>query len=75
MSAIAAYNHLLDGCAAACEWFGNLAGFFEFKPLCRAVKNSKPLEKPLEIADHVFCPHKKITSRSIRISGVLIVII
>ncbi len=30
-----------------------------------------PLEKPLKIADYVFCPHKKITSRTIRISGAL----
>jgi hypothetical protein len=29
------------------------------------------LEKPLEIADYVFCPHKKITARTIRISGAL----
>jgi hypothetical protein len=28
---------------------------------------------PLEIADYVFCPHKKITSRKIRNSGALIV--
>jgi hypothetical protein len=29
---------------------------------------------PLEIDDYVFCPHKKITSRTIKISGSLIVI-
>jgi len=32
-----------------------------------------PLEKPLEITDYVFYQHKKITSRTIRISGALIV--
>jgi uncharacterized Fe-S cluster-containing radical SAM superfamily protein len=32
-------------------------------------KSLGPLKKPLEIADNVFCPHKKITSRTIRISG------
>jgi hypothetical protein len=31
--------------------------------------------KPLEIADYVFCPHKKINSRTIRNSGALIVIV
>jgi hypothetical protein len=36
-------------------------------------KSLGPLEKPLEIADFVFCPHRKITSRTIRISGALIV--
>jgi hypothetical protein len=36
-------------------------------------KSLSPLEKPLEFADYVFCPHKKITSRTIRISGTLIV--
>jgi hypothetical protein len=35
-------------------------------------KSLGPLEKPLEIADYVFCPHKK-TSRTIRIGGTLIV--
>jgi hypothetical protein len=34
----------------------------------RGQKNLGPLEKPLEIADYVFCPHRKIT-RTIRISG------
>jgi hypothetical protein len=38
-------------------------------------KSIGPLEKPLEIADYVFCPHNKTTSRTIRISGALIVII
>ncbi len=28
---------------------------------------------PLEMADYVFCPHKKITSRTIKISVALIV--
>jgi hypothetical protein len=32
-----------------------------------------PLEEPLEIADYMFCPHKKITSRTIRNNGALIV--
>jgi hypothetical protein len=37
-------------------------------------KSLGPLEKPLEIADYVFCPHKKkLTSRTIRNSGALIV--
>jgi hypothetical protein len=35
-------------------------------------KSLGPLEKPFEIADYVFCPHKK-TSRTIRLSGALIV--
>jgi hypothetical protein len=38
-------------------------------------KNLGPLEKPPEIADNVFCTHKKITSGTIRISGALIVIV
>jgi hypothetical protein len=37
-------------------------------------KSLGPLEEPLEIADYVFCPHKKLTSRTIRISGALLVI-
>jgi hypothetical protein len=32
-----------------------------------------PSKKPLEITYYLFCPHKKITSRTIRISGGLIV--
>ncbi len=36
-------------------------------------KSLEPPEKPLEIADYEFCPHKKITSRTIGISGALIV--
>jgi hypothetical protein len=36
-------------------------------------KNLGPLEKPLEIADYVFCLHKKITSHTTRNSGALIV--
>ncbi len=40
-----------------------------------AQKSLGPLEKPLEIADYVFCPHRKISSRTIRNSGALIVII
>jgi len=35
--------------------------------------NLGPLEKPLEIADYVFFPHKKITFRMIRNSAALIV--
>jgi hypothetical protein len=35
----------------------------------------KKLKKPLEIANYVFCLHKKISSRTFRISGRLIVII
>jgi hypothetical protein len=31
------------------------------------------LDKPLEIDDYLFCPHKKITSRTIRNNGALIV--
>jgi hypothetical protein len=31
------------------------------------------INKPLEIDDYVFCPHKKITSRTIRNNGALIV--
>jgi hypothetical protein len=37
-------------------------------------KKSFPVEKPLEIADYVFCTHKKITYCRIRISGALIAI-
>jgi hypothetical protein len=37
----------------------------------RGQKSLGPFEKPLEIADYVFCPHKKITSRTNRISGTL----
>jgi hypothetical protein len=31
------------------------------------------VKKKLEIADYVFCPHKKISSRTIRNGGALIV--
>jgi hypothetical protein len=31
-----------------------------------------PSNKPLKITDYVFCPYKKITSRTIRITGTLI---
>ncbi len=33
----------------------------------------KMIKKPIEIAEYVFCTHKKITSRTIRISGTLLV--
>jgi hypothetical protein len=33
------------------------------------VKKVLALEKPLEVADYVFFPHKKIASRTFRISG------
>jgi hypothetical protein len=36
-------------------------------------KSLCPLEKTLKIADYMFCPHKIITSRTIRISGTLLV--
>ncbi len=38
-------------------------------------KGVRPLKKSLEIADYVFCTHKKITSLTVRIIDVLIVII
>jgi hypothetical protein len=37
-------------------------------------KSLGPIEKPLEIAKYVFFPRKKLTPRTIRISGALIVI-
>ncbi len=36
-------------------------------------KSLGPLEKTLEIADYMFCLHKKITSRTIRTNDALIV--
>jgi hypothetical protein len=37
-------------------------------------KKSWPHRNPLELADYVFCPNKKITSRTIKISSILTVI-
>jgi hypothetical protein len=40
----------------------------------RAQKVLSPLEKSLEMPHYVVCPRKKIASRTLRISGTLIVI-
>jgi hypothetical protein len=36
----------------------------------RGQKSDGPLEKPLEMADYVFCPHKKITPPTLLESAV-----
>ncbi len=54
---------------------------FFFTPNCPSRRSGQlggekslgSLEKPLDIADYVFYPHKKITSRTNRISGTIIV--
>jgi hypothetical protein len=39
----------------------------------RGKKGLGPLEKPREMPHYMFCPRKKITSRTFKISGALIV--
>jgi hypothetical protein len=57
---------------------GHLLGFFchYIAPRCGQFRNDKslgPLEKPVEMAYYVFCPHKKEPFAPFRISGTLTV--
>jgi len=74
-------------CILAKHIIGNFSRFFEEASTCwtpkialRCAKDNlevekvlAPSKKPIKIADHVFCTHKKITSRTITNSGAFIV--
>jgi hypothetical protein len=59
-------------CMRAKHVIGHFVGF-SMGSISLSQKSLGPSKNPLDMADNVFCPHKKITFRTIRIGDTLVV--